>query len=96
LCNICNYIEKIIGPNPATSRGAAVHINVHPNQPRIIYPSGKFIVVKSLVDPSDCFVYRGHAFPTTVAKFSPNGFWVASAGKIFRNIIFIFSYFIYA
>ena len=36
-------------------------------------------------DPSDCFIYRGHAYPTTVAKFSPNGFWVASAdtsGKI--------------
>ena len=45
----------------------------------------KFIIIKNLDDPSDCFIYRGHAHPTTVAKFSPNGFWVASAdtsGKV--------------
>ena len=24
-------------------------------------------------------MYKGHSQPTTVAKFSPNGFWVASA-----------------
>ena len=30
-------------------------------------------------------MYRGHQYPVTVAKFSPNGFWVASAdtsGKV--------------
>lgn len=53
--------------------------------PLIIYPSGKFIVVKNLNNPAECFIYRGHSQPTTVAKFSPNGFWVASgdtSGKI--------------
>lgn len=42
-------------------------------------------MVKNYLNPSECFVYRGHAQPTTVAKFSPNGFWVASAdtsGKV--------------
>lgn len=42
-------------------------------------------MVKNYLNPSECFVYRGHASPTTVAKFSPNGFWVASAdtsGKV--------------
>jgi hypothetical protein len=73
--------DKIVGPNPTTTRGCAIHINFHPTQPKIIYPSGKFIIIKNLEDPSDSFVYRAHAFPTTVAKFSPNGFWVASAGK---------------
>jgi WD40 repeat protein len=51
----------------------------------LIYPSGKYIIVKNYLNPSECFVYRGHAQPTTVAKFSPNGFWVASAdtsGKV--------------
>jgi WD40 repeat protein len=47
--------------------------------PYIIYPSGKYIVVKNVNNPSDSFVYRGHSFPATVAKFSPSGFWVASA-----------------
>lgn len=52
------------------------------------YYSGKYIVVKNINDPSDCFIYRGHSQPTTVAKFSPNGYWVASAG-----IIYFFPYF---
>jgi len=78
-------MEKIVAPNPSTERGRTLHINGHPKEPKIIYPSAKLIVVKSLVDPSDCFVYRGHLFMTTVAKFSPNGYWVASAdisGKV--------------
>jgi WD40 repeat protein len=53
--------------------------------PLLIYPSGKFVVVKNYLNPSECFVYRGHAANPTVAKFSPNGFWVASgdtAGKV--------------
>lgn len=71
--------EKTIGPNPTTIRGVSSHINIHPREPKIIYPSGKYIVVKNINDPSDCFIYRGHSQPTTVAKFSPNGYWVASA-----------------
>ena len=35
---------------------------------------GKYIVVRNLDNPADTFIYRGHAAPTTVAKFSPNGF----------------------
>ncbi|RYH32067.1 WD40 repeat domain-containing protein [archaeon] len=51
----------------------------------MIYASGRFIVVKNYNNPSECFVYRGHALQATVAKFSPNGYWVASAdvsGKV--------------
>jgi WD40 repeat protein len=42
-------------------------------------------VIKNVDDPDECFIYRGHATPVSVAKFSPNGFWVASAdisGKV--------------
>ena len=76
---------NVDGPNPVTARGTAVVINAHPKEPRIVYPSGRFIVVRNLENPSDCFVYRGHSATTTVAKFSPNGFWVASGdstGKV--------------
>ena len=41
-------IEKNIGPNPQTTRGAATHVYAHPKEPRIIYPSGNFIVVKNM------------------------------------------------
>jgi WD40 repeat protein len=55
------------------------------SKPLIIYPSGKLVIVKNYQNPSECFIYRGHAHPVTAAKFSPNGFWVASAdmsGKV--------------
>lgn len=78
-------IEKTIGPNPATVRGSATVVTAHATLPLIVYPSGKFIVVKNLTKPSECFIYRGHSQLTTVAKFSPNGYWIASAdcsGKV--------------
>lgn len=77
--------DKLFAPNPATERGAGCNINAHKTEPLVIYPSGKFIVVRNILDPGASFVYRGHSAPTTVAKFSPNGFWVASAdtsGKV--------------
>lgn len=72
-------------PNPSTERGDNLVLGTHPKEPKIIYPSGKFIVVRDVTNPTDVFVYRGHNSKTTVAKFSPNGFWVASAditGKV--------------
>lgn len=75
-------------PNPSTERGDSFHLGAHPKESKIIYPSGKFIVVRDVVKSADCFVYRGHNAKTTVAKFSPNGFWVASAditGKVSRG-----------
>lgn len=82
-----NDARKItsFGCNPDTARGVGTVIHSHPKESRIIYPSGRFIVVQNLKNPADTFVYRGHAVTTTVAKFSPNGYWVASAdtsGKV--------------
>ena len=34
------YCEKTLGPNASTTRGAGLHINAHPKESRIIYPSG--------------------------------------------------------
>jgi hypothetical protein len=36
-------------------------------------------------NPADFFVYRAHNVATSVAKFSPNGYWVASGGKVTRE-----------
>jgi WD40 repeat protein len=85
-CFLNNPLAKrSIGSNPSTQRGCGIHINSHPKENKIIYCSGKNVIVRSLDDQSDCFIYRGHAHQTTVAKFSPNSYWVASAdvsGKI--------------
>ena len=59
-CNDINY------------EGKATRINRHPHEPIIAYPSGSSIIICSVMDPSDSFVYKGHSAPTTIAKFSPN------------------------
>ncbi|KUF93709.1 66 kDa stress protein [Phytophthora nicotianae] len=78
-------LKATVGPNPTTNRGAPSVLGIHPKEPKLIYCSGKLVVVRNLDDPSDTFVYKGHNEPTTVAKFSPNGYWVASgdvSGKV--------------
>ncbi|GAB9464547.1 Wd40 repeat stress protein/actin interacting protein [Globisporangium polare] len=78
-------LKAILGPNPTTTRGAPTVLSVHPKEPKIIYCSGKLVIVRNLDDPTDTFVYRGHNEQTTVAKFSPSGYWVASgdvSGKV--------------
>lgn len=84
-CLMSDCIEGQIGGSPSTVRGSGLHVNAHPREPKIIYPCGKFIVIRDLENPARSFIYRGHNFPTTVAKFSPSGYWVAScdtSGKV--------------
>lgn len=60
-------------------------INVHPTEEKVIYCSGKTVIVRDLTNPTECFVYKGHNERTTVAEFSPNGYWIASgdaSGKV--------------
>ncbi len=60
------------------TRGETLHIHAHPTKNLIVYPCRKAFVVRDLDNPKASFVYRGHEYKTTVAKFSPNGnynFW---------------------
>ena len=50
------WTEKNVGPNPQTTRGATTHVYAHPKEPRIIYPSGNFIVVKNVEVSVVCIV----------------------------------------
>ncbi|KAK4100023.1 WD40 repeat-like protein [Parathielavia hyrcaniae] len=78
-------IEKILAAAPATTRGQPTQLSCDPKGERIAYASGKSIFLRSIDDPSLCKQYTGHTTTTTVAKFSPSGFWVASgdvSGKV--------------
>ncbi|GMI02115.1 hypothetical protein TrLO_g10054 [Triparma laevis f. longispina] len=71
-------------PLPTTSRGKNIVLSIHPKDPdKIIYASGKYVVVRSLKEPygKESFVYRGHNSTVTVAKFSSNGNYIASADE---------------
>ncbi|POR38647.1 Ketol-acid reductoisomerase, mitochondrial [Tolypocladium paradoxum] len=71
-------ISRILAAAPATTRGQPTQLSADPKGQRIAYASGKSIFVRSIDNPSDCREYTGHTAPTTVARFAPNGFKVAS------------------
>jgi WD40 repeat protein len=70
------------------AKGSRIH--EHPFESKIAYPSGDYIIVRSIIDPSDSYLYRGHKSPTTCVKFSPNGCWIASGDQ--TGIIRIWSW----
>lgn len=71
-------IEKILAASSATARGQPTQLSTDPKGERIAYASGKSIFVRSIDNPSDSKQYTGHTAQTTVARFSPSGFYIAS------------------
>ena len=71
-------LQARLVPGPSLERGHALAIKAHPKEPKLIYCFGKYVVVRSLNDAGDNFVYRGHKHTVGAAAFAPNGFWVAS------------------
>ncbi|KAJ2159353.1 WD40 repeat-like protein [Coemansia sp. RSA 552] len=70
---------------PVTTRGQPVRLTADPKGERFVYANGKSIVVRSLAEPEKAWEYTGHAVATTVARFSPSGYYVASgdvSGKV--------------
>lgn len=64
-------------PNPTTGeRGTAIKVDSN-QKDSIVYASGRSIFIKN-IDDLQSISYSGHARPTTVAKFSPSGYYVAS------------------
>ncbi|KAI0851347.1 WD40 repeat-like protein [Daldinia vernicosa] len=71
-------IEKILAASPVTARGQPTQLSTDAKGERITYASGKSIFVRSIDNPSASKQYTGHTAQTTVAKFSPSGFYIAS------------------
>ncbi|KAJ1394223.1 WD40/YVTN repeat-like-containing domain superfamily [Sesbania bispinosa] len=64
---------------PSTERGRGILISGDPKSNRMLYTNGRSVVIMNLHNPLQVSVYGDHAYPATVARFSPNGEWVASA-----------------
>lgn len=67
--------------NPATTRGTGVHLSYDARTDRIAYTCGKSVFLRSVEHPSQCKQYTGHKYTTTVATFSPSGYYVASGDE---------------
>ncbi|KAG6496431.1 hypothetical protein ZIOFF_044298 [Zingiber officinale] len=64
---------------PSTERGRGILISGDPRTDTIAYCNGRAVIIRRLDAPMDVSIYGEHGYPTTVARFSPNGEWVASA-----------------
>ncbi|KAK7280350.1 hypothetical protein RJT34_25413 [Clitoria ternatea] len=64
---------------PSTERGRGIIISGDSKTNNILYCTGRSVVIRNLDNPLQVSVYGEHAYPTTVARYSPNGEWIASA-----------------
>ncbi|MQM10780.1 hypothetical protein Taro_043678 [Colocasia esculenta] len=64
---------------PTTERGRGILISGDPKTDTIAYCNGRSVIIRRLDRPLEVSVYGEHAYPATIARFSPNGEWVASA-----------------
>lgn len=63
---------------PTTSRGQPTPLSSDSKGQRIAYASNKSIFVRSIDDPAVSKQYTQHTAQTTVARFAPSGFYIAS------------------
>ncbi|KAK4613931.1 hypothetical protein CLAFUW4_09020 [Fulvia fulva] len=70
--------EAIWAASPTTTRGTPTPLSSDAKGERIAYASNKSIFVRSIDDPAVSKQYTQHTAQTTVARFSPSGFYVAS------------------
>src|SRR4051794_22841744 len=77
-------------PLPKTRRGYGIQLYSHPTKAHYIYTNGKNVIIRSFTDLQDNLVFSEHKADVNVARFSPNGNWVAS-GDSEGNVI-IWSY----
>ncbi|KAJ1796489.1 WD40 repeat-like protein [Coemansia sp. RSA 2399] len=74
-----SFVKKeYFAPAPVTTRGQPVRLSADPKGEKFVYASGKTIVMRSLREPEKAWEYTGHTAQTTVARFSPSGFYIAS------------------
>ncbi|KAK2625138.1 hypothetical protein QTJ16_005507 [Diplocarpon rosae] len=71
-------VDKILAASPNTERGKPTQLSADPKGERIAYASGKSIFLRSIDDPSISKQYTAHTTQTSVARFSPSGFYIAS------------------
>ncbi|RMZ81714.1 hypothetical protein DV737_g2415, partial [Chaetothyriales sp. CBS 132003] len=63
---------------PTTTRGQPTPLSADSKGQRLAYASGKSVFLRSIDEPAVATQYTQHTATTTVARFAPSGFYVAS------------------
>ncbi|KAH6917769.1 WD-repeat-containing protein [Coprinopsis sp. MPI-PUGE-AT-0042] len=70
----------VFPPHPTTARGSASKLSS--SKDKVVYTTGKVVIVRDLKDPGLTFAYTGHIHNAIVARISPSGFYCASGDAI--------------
>ncbi|KAG5289389.1 stress protein p66 [Histoplasma ohiense] len=73
--------DIILAPSPSTTRGQPTQLSCDSKGERLAYASNKSIFIRSIDNPSISRQYTDHKAETTVARFSPSGYYVASGDE---------------
>jgi len=72
-------LQNTFASLPATTRGKPFVLNGDPKGENFLYACGNSIVIRNIHNPKVSELYDQHSFSTTVAKYSPSGYYIASA-----------------
>lgn len=78
-------LKRVLAGLPRTVRGSPIVIKADPKGKSYTYVNGNSVFIRNIEDPSECDVYTQHSKDTTVACFSPSGFYMCSGditGKV--------------
>ncbi|KAH8875507.1 Actin-interacting protein 1 [Schistosoma japonicum] len=78
-------LENIFPPLPRVVRGKPLIFDADPKGEKLIYVSGNSVVIRSLENTAQNDMYTQHSVHVNVAKYSPSGFYIASADKNGKN-----------
>ncbi|KAF2195104.1 tricorn protease domain 2-containing protein [Zopfia rhizophila CBS 207.26] len=70
--------DAIWAASPTTTRGQPTPLSSDPKGEKVAYASKKSIFLRSIDNPAISKQYTQHTTQTTVARFAPSGFYVAS------------------
>jgi len=74
--------DKAYACLPNTTRGKPTVLGGDPKGKNIVYACGQNIVIRDIENPLICDFYTEHTHNTTVAKYSPSGFYIASGDSV--------------
>ncbi|OON13613.1 WD domain, G-beta repeat protein [Opisthorchis viverrini] len=74
-------LVNIIPPLPRVVRGKSVVFGEDPKGNYVLYGNGNSVIIRNLKDVSKNDMYTQHSGAVNVAKYSPSGFYIASADK---------------
>lgn len=78
--NTMSFKSKfVLAAQPDTERGHSASLSADAQAKKFIYCNGRAVVIRDLAHPELASEYTEHQAHTTVARWSPSGFYIASA-----------------